>query len=166
MKHKSFGNIECPIARGFDKVGEWWSILILREAFYGAKKFDEFQKGLNGIPPTTLTRRLKELVDSGLFERRQYSEHPDRYEYVLTACGQDFYPIMWALMDWSNKYFSPEGDIVQLKNTKTKKIAIPYIADKNTGKEMLPGDYKIVPGPGASTAVRDKIAASHWGEKE
>lgn len=161
MKHKNLSELECPIARSLDKVGEWWSMLILREAFLGAKKFDEFQKGLKDIAPNTLTRRLKELVDSGILERRRYSERPERYEYMLTQCGRDFYPILWALIEWGNKYCSPEGDIVHLKNIKTHKKADLFIADKNTGKEMLPYEYQIFAGPGASDAVREKIAASN-----
>ncbi|WP_413725569.1 winged helix-turn-helix transcriptional regulator [Sodalis sp. RH16] len=160
MKHKSFDELVCPIARSLDQVGEWWSILILREAFYGARKFDEFQKGVEGIAPNTLTRRLKELVGSGLLKRRRYSERPERYEYILTQCGRDFYPVLWALLDWGNKYFAPEGDIVQLENLKTKKLAAPFLADRNTGEEISPVNYQIVAGPGATDAVRGKIAAS------
>ncbi|MDE1900573.1 MAG: helix-turn-helix transcriptional regulator [Alphaproteobacteria bacterium] len=160
MKHKSLDDAECPIARSLDHVGEWWSILILREAYYGAKKFDEFQKGVEGITPSTLTRRLKHLVDTGLFKRHRYSEKPERYEYVLTKCGRDFYPIMWTLMEWGNKYFAPEGIFIQLKNIKTRKAAIPFFADRNTGKEMLPKDYQIAPGPAASAALYTKIATS------
>lgn len=160
MKHKRLDTAECPIARSLDHVGEWWSILVLREAYYGAKKFDEFQKGVEGITSATLTRRLKHLVNSGLFERRQYSKRPERYEYVLTKCGRDFYPIMWALIEWGNKYFAPEGIIIHLKNSQTHKIAIPFFVDRNTGKEMLPKDYQIAPGPAASAAVREKITTS------
>ncbi|WP_213990422.1 helix-turn-helix domain-containing protein [Sodalis sp. dw_96] len=160
MKHKSFDQLVCPIARSLDQVGEWWSILILREAFYGARKFDEFQKGVEGIAPNTLTRRLKELVEAGIFERRRYSERPERYEYILTQCGRDFYPVIGALLEWGNTYFAPEGDIVQLKNIKSQKMAVPFFADRNTGKEISPQEYRIVAGPGATDAVREKIAAS------
>jgi DNA-binding HxlR family transcriptional regulator len=164
MKHKSFKGSECPIARGLDQVGEWWSMLILREAFYGAKKFDEFQKGLEEIAPNTLTRRLKKLVQSGLFERRRYRVRPERFEYVLTRRGRDFYPVLWALIEWGNKHFSPKGDIVQLKSFKTQKKAIPYLADRNTGAEISPDDYHLVAGPAATAAVRNKISLSRQGK--
>ena len=80
MRRKSFGDMACPIARGLERVGEWWSILILRDAFAGMTRFDEFQKSL-GIAPNMLTRRLNALVEAGLLERRRYSEQPPRDEY-------------------------------------------------------------------------------------
>src|SRR6266849_3350113 len=93
MRRKSFGNLQCPIARSLERVGEWWSILILRDAFLGATRFEQFQKSLD-IAPNMLTRRLKALVDSGLLERRRYSARPPRHEYVLTARGRDFRPVL------------------------------------------------------------------------
>src|SRR6266853_616876 len=89
MQRKSFGRMVCPIARSLERVGEWWSILILRDALHGLRRFDQFQKSL-GIAPNMLARRLNALVDAGLLERRRYSEHPPRDEYVLTARGRDF----------------------------------------------------------------------------
>src|SRR6478735_3633723 len=75
MRHKSFGNMQCPIARSLERVGEWWSILILRDAAHGLSRFDEFLQSL-GIAPNILARRLKVLVEAGLLERRRYSERP------------------------------------------------------------------------------------------
>ena len=97
MQRKSFGDMQCPIARSLERVGEWWSILILRDAFHGLTRFDEFQKSLD-IAPNILTRRLAALVESGLLERRRYSERPPRDEYILTDLGRDFRPVMQALL--------------------------------------------------------------------
>src|SRR3954471_2395585 len=99
MQRKSFGSMPCPIARGLERVGEWWSILILRDAFAGITRFDEFQKSL-GIAPGMLTRRLNALVEAGLLGRERYSERPPRDEYRLTARGRDFRPVLIAMMDW------------------------------------------------------------------
>src|SRR5215472_2171226 len=107
MRRKSFGNMQCPIARSLERVGEWWSILILRDAFHGLTRFDEFQENL-GIAPNMLARRLKSLVEAGLLERRRYSERPPRDEYVLTQAGRDFRPVLWALLAWGNRHFAPE----------------------------------------------------------
>ncbi len=79
----------CPIARSLEHVGEWWSILILRDAFRGVTRFEGFRDSL-GIAPNILTRRLKALVAAGLLERRRYCERPPRDEYVLTERGRDF----------------------------------------------------------------------------
>ena len=99
MQHKSFGKMACPIARSLERVGEWWSILIIRDALHGFTRFDEFQKSLN-IAPNMLTRRLSALVDTGLLKRRRYSERPPRYEYILTDMGRDFRPVIVAMAAW------------------------------------------------------------------
>src|SRR5919106_5748750 len=83
MQRKRFGKMACPIARSLERVGEWWSILIIRDALHGFTRFDQFQKSLN-IAPNMLTRRLNALVDTGLLKRRRYSERPPRDEYILT----------------------------------------------------------------------------------
>ena len=108
MQHKSFSNLQCPIARSLERVGERWSILILRDAFQGLTRFDQFQKSL-GIAPNILARRLKSLVEAGLLERRRYSAHPPRDEYLLTERGRDFRPVIWSLLAWGNKHLAPEG---------------------------------------------------------
>src|SRR5215510_6448647 len=113
MQRKSFGKMACPIARSLERVGEWWSILIIRDALHGFTRFDQFQKSLD-IAPNMLTRRLNALVDEGLLERRLYCEKPPRYEYVLTKLGRDFRPVLLALLAWGNKHFAPEGASVVL----------------------------------------------------
>src|ERR1700730_4958660 len=118
MQRKSFASMTCPIARSLERVGEWWSILILRDAFQGLTRFDEFQKSLD-IAPNMLTRRLNGLVESGLLERRRYSERPPRDEYVLTERGRDFRPVLWALLAWGNKHFAPGGASVVLIDSET-----------------------------------------------
>ncbi len=99
----------CPVARTLDKVGEWWSMLILRDSFFGLTRFDQFQTSL-GIAPNMLTRRLNALVDGGLLERRRYSEHPPRDEYVLTGRGRDFLPVLQALQAFGEAHF-PRGAV-------------------------------------------------------
>ena len=113
MQRKSFADMTCPIARSLEHVGEWWSILILRDAIKGLTRFDQFQKSLN-IAPNILTRRLATLVESGLLERRLYCDPPPRYEYALTAAGRDFRPVLVALLKWGNEYFPSDGGKVSL----------------------------------------------------
>lgn len=149
MQHKDIGKTQCPIARSLDRVGEWWSILILRDAFHGLTRFDQFQKRL-GIAPNMLTRRLATLVDSGLLERRLYSERPPRHEYVLTERGRDFRPVLWALLAWGNKHFSPEGTSVQVVDATTGEPADPVLVDRNTGRLLSEPQFKIAAGPAAN----------------
>src|SRR5487761_2424069 len=121
MQRKSFSSMQCPIARGLERVGEWWSILILRDAFAGMTRFDEFQKSL-GIAPTMLTRRLTALVAAGLLQRRRYSQHPPRHEYLLTERGRDFRPVLLAMLAWGNRHFPPDRQTVQIVNTDTGEV--------------------------------------------
>src|SRR5690348_7165291 len=157
MQRKSFGNMQCPIARSLEHVGEWWSILILRDAFHGLTRFDQFQKSLD-IAPNMLTRRLNALVESGLLERRLYSERPPRHEYVLTERGRDFQPVLWALLAWGNKHFSPEGTSVQVVDAATGEPAHPVLVDRNTGRLLTEPQFKIAAGPAANERTRRHYA--------
>jgi DNA-binding HxlR family transcriptional regulator len=158
MQRKSFGNMQCPIARSLERVGEWWSILILRDAFHGLTRFDQFQKSLE-IAPNMLTRRLNALVEAGLLERRRYSEHPPRDEYVLTERGRDFRPVLWALLAWGNKHFAPEGKSVVLVDSATGAEADPVLVDRRTGRRLVEPDFGTAPGPAANARTRQRHAA-------
>src|ERR1044072_946179 len=100
MRRTSFAQWPCSIARTMDLLGDWWTPLVLREAFYGIRRFDEFQHEL-GIARNTLTDRLRRLVEEGLLERRLYQTEPRRYEYVLTEKGKDFFPVLAAMSRWA-----------------------------------------------------------------
>lgn len=158
MQHKAF-NTQCPIARSLERVGEWWSILILRDAILGLTRFDQFQKSL-GIAPNMLTRRLGTLVDSGLLERRAYSERPLRYEYVLTPRGRDFREVLWALIAWGNKHFAPEGHSVVLVDAETGEAAEPVLADARTGRRMESPAFIAAAGPAANERIRARYPAA------
>jgi DNA-binding HxlR family transcriptional regulator len=138
MQRTSFGDMPCPIARSLEHVGEWWSILILREAFNGRTRFDEFRDA-----PNMLTRRLKALVAAGLLERRRYCERPPRDEYVLTERGRDFRPVLLSLMTWGNRHFAPEGPRVQIVNAETGEPADPVLVDRATGLPIDGPAFKV-----------------------
>jgi DNA-binding HxlR family transcriptional regulator len=121
MQHTSFSAMPCPIARGLDRVGEWWNILILRDAFQGATRFDQFQKNL-GIAPNILSRRLRGLVQAGLLEKVRYNDHPPRDEYLLTPIGRDFRPVLRAMLAWGNTHFMPDGQQVVVRDSATAEI--------------------------------------------
>src|SRR5229473_5234516 len=129
MQRKSFGKMPCPIARSLERVGEWWSMLILRDALHGMRRFEEFQNSL-GIAPNMLTRRLNALVEAGLLERRRYSNHPPRHEYVPTARGRDFRPVLVSLLAWGNRHFAPEGPSVIMVDAVTGATAEPVMVDR------------------------------------
>ncbi len=156
MERKSFGNMQCPVARTLERVGEWWSILILRDALHGLTRFDQFQKSLD-IAPNMLTRRLNSLVESGLLERRQYSERPPRHEYILTDLGRDFRSVLVALNSWGNKHFAPEGPSVLLVDTTTGEEAEPVMIDGKSGKRLNSPDFVFAPGPQANEGMKARI---------
>lgn len=131
-------NLEiCPIARSLSVLGDAWSMLILRDAHAGFTRFDQFRKSL-GIAPTMLTKRLSVLVDEGLLEKRQYSEHPPREEYVLTQAGKDFLPVLFVIGAWGRKhkpFENPKKMPIFLDAEQGTEI-IPIVIDQVTGAEI------------------------------
>src|ERR1700761_1904980 len=157
MQRTHLDNTQCPVARSLARVGEWWSILILRDAVYGLKRFDEFQKSLD-IAPNMLTRRLGTLVKSGLLKRQRYSDKPPRYEYVLTDMGRDFRPVLVALLAFGNKHFAPEGESVLLVDSESGQPAEPVVIDRVSGRGIPGPGFSLVPGPAAGEKMRARLA--------
>jgi DNA-binding HxlR family transcriptional regulator len=146
----------CPIARSLERVGEWWSILILRDAFAGLTRFDQFQTSL-GIAPNMLTRRLNALVEAGLLERHPYSERPLRHEYRLTERGRDFRHVLVAMIAYGNRHFAPEGASVQIVDAATGAVADPVMVDRATRRPLASPDFVLAPGPAAGEALRRRF---------
>ena len=157
MQRKSFGEMSCPIARSLERVGEWWSILILRDALAGMTRFDQFQRSL-GVAPGILTKRLQTLVQAGLLERHRYSDQPPRDEYRLTERGRDFQPVLQAMLAWGNRHWAPEGASVQIVDARTGAVADPVLVDRATGRPLVAPDYVVAPGPAAGEGVRRRLA--------
>ena len=143
MQRKSFSDMQCPIARGLEHVGEWWSILILRDAFRGLTRFDEFSESL-GIAPNMLARRLTALVEAGLLRRHRYTDRPPRDEYLLTDRGRDFRPVMLAMLAFGNKHFPPQDREVQIVNTETGQPVEPLLVDPANGRRVDGPGYQVV----------------------
>jgi DNA-binding HxlR family transcriptional regulator len=158
MQRKSFEKMACPIARSLERVGEWWSILIMRDALHGMTRFDEFQNSL-GIAPNMLTRRLNSLVDAGLLERRRYNDHPPRHEYVPTVCGRDFFPVLVTLLTWGNKHFAHDGQRVVIANRNTGAAVDPILVERATRVRVDESNYTLAAGPDASPRTRQRYAA-------
>ncbi len=156
MERKSFDGMQCPVARSLERVGEWWSILIMRDAFYGLTRFDEFEASL-GIAPNMLTRRLKALVEAGLLERRCYSERPPRYEYVLTERGRDFRQVLTSFFAWGNRHFAPEGKSFDLVDAKTGRSVDPVLVDRESGIPLSAIGVRLVAGPAADADTHRRV---------
>jgi DNA-binding HxlR family transcriptional regulator len=158
VRRKSFETMQCPIARSLERVGEWWSMLILRDALSGVTRFDAFEASLK-IAPNMLTRRLNALVEDGLLERRLYNERPPRYEYVPTARGRDFLPVLLALAAFGNRQFAPAGEeVVQIVDLDTGRTVDPVYVDRATGDVLSESRLAFVPGPAATPVVHERYA--------
>ena len=157
MQRTRFDAMACPIARSLEHVGEWWTILILRDAFLGVTQFDQFQKSL-GIASNMLTRRLNALVAAGLLERRRYQERPPRSEYVLTDRGRDFRPVLWSLLAFGNRHFAHDGSSIVLVDRQTGQTADPVLVDRISGKVMTDEAFRaerVAPPPGGPPPADD-----------
>ncbi len=108
MQRKNLSDADCPIARTVDLVGEWWSLLIIRDAFSGVTRFDDFQRSL-GISRNALTERLKKLVQGGVLTRQPVSEGARREEYRLTQQGAGLVTVLVAMSQWGNRWLSEPG---------------------------------------------------------
>ena len=148
---------ECPLSATLGLVGEWWTLLILHDAFDGYTRFDEFQRNL-GISSSLLTSRLKRLVAEGVLERRQYEARPPRFEYVLTDLGRSLRPIIVVLAAWGNRRLDPEQRSMVLVDAVTGAEADPVVVDRETGRTVEGSEFVFTAGPAASKPFRDRYA--------
>jgi DNA-binding HxlR family transcriptional regulator len=140
MRRTRFAGMRCSVAQALDVVGEWWTLLVLRDAFRGVRRFDDFQRDL-GIARNVLSDRLQTLVDHGILERRPYCERPPRHEYRLTEKGLDLYPVIVGLLQWGDKWAAGDGPPVVLTHRgcghdATPTLACPQCGDRVTAKDM------------------------------
>jgi DNA-binding HxlR family transcriptional regulator len=155
MARTDFSRMRCPVARAMEVLGERWAILVLREAFYGSTRFEEFERHL-GIAPNILSARLAKLVAHGLLERVPASP---RHGYRLTAKGRDFFPAYVALKGWADRWMAdPSGPIVVLLDRATgAEVASPPLVSAAGGAPLGPDAVRVVPGPGAGARIRARF---------
>jgi DNA-binding HxlR family transcriptional regulator len=136
VRRTRFDEWPCPIARVTDLVGDWWTPLVLRQAFYGARRFDEYVDTL-GIPRPVLSKRLARLTDEGFLEKRQYEARPPRYEYRLTDKGRAFWDVLAAMwrfgMDWQ---WTEDDPPFVLRDRETGQEVHPVVVDEVTGERL------------------------------
>jgi DNA-binding HxlR family transcriptional regulator len=145
LKRKSFEKSVCPVARSLDAIGDWWSLLIIRDAFLGRRRFGEFQKSL-GMAKNILTVRLRKLVDRGILEIAPASDGTAYGEYVLTKKGRDLFHVMEALRQWGTEYFfkgdAPDKVLVDRKrNRPVRKLELR----SEDGRLLTPDDTLMQP---------------------
>jgi DNA-binding HxlR family transcriptional regulator len=148
MERKSFADMHCSIAQCLEVVGEWWSLLIVRDALLGVTRFDEFQERL-GISRNVLNQRLARLVDAGVLAKVPYSEHPPRYDYRLTDKGRDLWPVLTTMRQWGDDYAAPDGPPLQVSHKHCGEIAQAQLTCSHCGEPIGARDVRAIPGPGA-----------------
>ena len=144
-----FTNDNCSVARTLEVIGERWTMLVLREAFFRVRRFEELQRN-TGAARNILSDRLRRLVDHGILERRQYQERPPRFEYRLTEKGLDLYPVLISLMQWGDKHAPGEmGPPVMLEHRTCGNVTSPALVCSECGEPLSARDMRVLPGPGA-----------------
>ncbi|GDY33382.1 winged helix-turn-helix transcriptional regulator [Gandjariella thermophila] len=142
-----------------DLLGDWWTPLVLREAFYGIRRFDDFQREL-GIARNTLTNRLRRLVDEGLLEKRLYQSEPRRYDYVLTEKGSDFFGVLAAMSRWGDRWLAgEEGPPVTFHHDACGRDSHAEVVCAACGKPMRAENTSMRMGPGYPQRLRSRSDA-------
>ncbi|EFC86395.1 helix-turn-helix domain-containing protein [Parafrankia sp. EUN1f] len=159
MERKSFADMHCSVAQCLEVIGEWWTMLIVRDAFLGVTRFDEIQRRL-GISRNVLNQRLAGLVEAGVLTRVPYQDHPVRYDYRLTDKGRALWPVLTAMREWGDRYAAPDGPPLQLRHTGCGEIMHTALTCSQCGEPVGPRDLRAVAGPGDHDGI---IASTRHG---
>jgi DNA-binding HxlR family transcriptional regulator len=147
VKRTSFEHAECPIARSLDAIGDWWSLLIIRDALMGIRRFSEFQKNL-GLAKNILTVRLRALVDQGILKTAPASDGSAYQEYVLTPKGRGVFPVLVALRQWSEEFsFPSEGCATLLVDRDNGQPVRKLELRAHDGRLLGDGETQVKPNP-------------------
>ncbi len=148
MRRTSFQEVNCSVAQCLEVVGEWWSMLILRDIFLGVTRFEDLCQRL-GISRNVLTDRLEHLVAHGVLERQAYQDHPVRYDYKLTDKGRDLWPVLVAMREWGDRYAAPAGPPIELVHRGCGEHTHVVATCSECGEALDATNVKAVPGPAA-----------------
>ncbi|RMI29881.1 winged helix-turn-helix transcriptional regulator [Nocardia stercoris] len=164
MKRTSFSRWPCSVARTVDLIGDWWTPLVLREAYYGTTRFDDFERTL-GLSRNVLTQRLGRLVDEQMLERVPYQQRPVRYEYRLTAKGRDFFGVVAAMMAWGDRWLTgPEGPPITLHHTSCDHDTHAEVVCAHCREPLRAGDLRATLGPGFPAHLMSETVTARFGD--
>ena len=156
MKYKSLATMNCSLAQSLEVLGERWTLMILRDAFFGARRFSQFQRSL-GVSRNILTERLNTLVEEGILERRAAADGAHS-EYVLTERGLDLQPVLLSLMHWGDKHkANPDGARLVFVERETGKPIRPMTALSEDGRALRGRDIRAMAGPGLDAEGRAQL---------
>jgi DNA-binding HxlR family transcriptional regulator len=149
MQRISFEGMNCSVAQCLEVIGEWWSMLIVRDAFLGVRRFDDFQSRL-GISRNILTNRLTSLVAAGVLEKVPYQDRPLRHEYRLTAKGRDLWPVLTTMREWGDRWAAPSGPPLEVVHDACGHTMVLNHTCSACGEEVDSRSVRARPGPGAN----------------
>lgn len=153
----SLGDVNCSIARTMDIIGDAWTALILRDVFAGLSRFDQFQQDL-ALSSKTLAARLDRLVEEGILERRAYSDHPPRYDYLPTDKGADLFPVIAAVMHWGDRWTAgPDGPPAIIHHHRCDAHTTAAVVCEHCSEPLRLHEITAEAGPGGTTGDRTRI---------
>jgi DNA-binding HxlR family transcriptional regulator len=142
--------MNCGIGQALEALGDWWTLLIVRDAFFGARRFGDFERNL-GIAKNVLSARLQHLVDHGIFERVDVGTEGHRYEYRLSEKGEALLTVLTALREWSDEWVFGRGhEPLVMKDRRTDRRVPKLRVTDAEGRTLTRRDLRAEPGPGAS----------------
>jgi DNA-binding HxlR family transcriptional regulator len=148
VRHDDLADEPCSILRPLALLGDRWTLVVLRQAFAGVRRFEDFHTGL-GVSRAVLAERLSRLVEAGVLERRAYRDtQRTRHEYRLTAKGLDLYPVLMALRAWGDKYLAPDGAFIVYRHRDCGGRAEVNLVCDECGADVTAHDVEPTPGPG------------------
>lgn len=147
MERKSFADMHCSVAQCLEVIGEWWSMLILRDVFLGVTRFDQLQQRL-GISRNVLNQRLAHLVEHGVLDKVPYSERPPRYDYRLTDKGRDLWPVLTTMRQWGDKHAAPDGPPLRLRHAGCARFTSAVLVCDKCGEPLNSRTVRAQAGPG------------------
>lgn len=155
MARKRFDEMTCGVAQTLDQVGDWWTLLIVRDAFFDKTRFSEFQESL-GIAKNILSDRLRRLVDNGILEKERLAEPGERYAYRLTKKGRDLWLVLTAMRLWSDKWVFGKQDVPLVARERgTRREIAGLLAVDRKGEPIQPSELEWAPGPSARRARKN-----------
>ncbi len=164
MSRNKFNDLNCSLSDSLNLIGEWWTILILRESFFGTRRFEDFQQQL-GIARNILTARLSTLCESGILERVPVKQGAKRHEYQLTTMGRDLLTIVIALTQWGDRWLRKDQGVPVTFIERNNGEEIPKVCVRaKDGRELKTRDIAMLPGSGASEDTRNRLKqiAEKW----
>ena len=156
-----YDNLDCSVARTIEHIGERWTFMVLRDALYGVRRFDDFQQSL-GIARNILAKRLAKLLEAGIMRKEPYHERPSRYEYRLTEKGRDLVPVLTSLLAWGDKWETENEPPVRLIHTTCDSAMHSHSVCSECGDEINAFNLRLDPVPQivVERALKTKQAAN------